>query len=462
MSGAESGSGPEFFDAVDALIAENFPLPSPAERVRLRKAHGLSQAQVAKTLKVRSATVISWEAGKTAPRSPQREAYARLLRKLAEFHPPPDDTTASASAVSADPSPVSSAEVAEEATVPAGSRQPPAAQADSRRPVRRLPAQQQPEVAHLITERVRAALTEHEGDTEAAAATLVHKAIPDVMELLEVCRQGGRYDFSRHPSLPDLLHKQPGRDADDIWEARPMWVVSSGVLVSGEYTVTVLDMNAAYLSALKTHLPIGALEHHLGPDAGGPAWDRRRSGVHCISAPEWPHPYMPNPLGNREEPGPLWVTEATLRLLQRAAVKGWCEQPAIHESWTSGASEGLLDKLRVGLSAARRTALEAGDEVTVEYVKAMYAKLVSTMGASNYNRGMYRPDWVHQIRAQAFANLWHKAEKAHHAGLQVVRMQGTDELHVVGDWRRVFVEGRDVARVKVKDVYTLQIAGEGE
>ena len=31
----------------------------------------------------------------------------------------------------------------------------------------------------------------------------------------------------------------------------------------GEHTVTALDMNAAYLSALKTHLPIGALEHHL-------------------------------------------------------------------------------------------------------------------------------------------------------------------------------------------------------
>ncbi|MFE7075253.1 hypothetical protein ACFU96_34685 [Streptomyces sp. NPDC057620] len=32
---------------------------------------------------------------------------------------------------------------------------------------------------------------------------------------------------------------------------------------------------------------------------------------------------------------------------------------------------------------------------------------------------------------------------------------GTDELHVTGDWRAVFPEGRGVAEVKVKDTYTV-------
>ncbi|MET7727776.1 hypothetical protein [Streptomyces mirabilis] len=45
-----------------------------------------------------------------------------------------------------------------------------------------------------------------------------------------------------------------------------------------------------------------------------------------------------------------------------------------------------------------------------------------------------------------------KALKAHEEGLVVVRAMGTDELHVVGDWRRVFAEGRAVTEVKVKDV----------
>ncbi|MFD7942999.1 telomere-associated protein Tap [Streptomyces sp. NPDC059744] len=77
----------ELFDAVDALIASASPLPPPAERERLRKAHGLTQEQVANALKVRRATVVSWENGKTDPRPPQREAYARLLAQLAELYP---------------------------------------------------------------------------------------------------------------------------------------------------------------------------------------------------------------------------------------------------------------------------------------------------------------------------------------------------------------------------------------
>ncbi|WP_164836487.1 helix-turn-helix domain-containing protein, partial [Actinacidiphila soli] len=77
----------ELFDAVDALIVGQSPLPPPEERVRLRKAHGLSQEQVAKALEVRRPTVVSWESGRTEPRPPQREAYARLLDKLAELYP---------------------------------------------------------------------------------------------------------------------------------------------------------------------------------------------------------------------------------------------------------------------------------------------------------------------------------------------------------------------------------------
>ncbi|MGW6095044.1 helix-turn-helix transcriptional regulator [Streptomyces sp. NPDC055157] len=77
----------ELFDAVDALIVSASPLPPPAERERLRKAHGLTQEQVANALKVRRATVVSWENGKTDPRPPQREAYARLLAQLAELYP---------------------------------------------------------------------------------------------------------------------------------------------------------------------------------------------------------------------------------------------------------------------------------------------------------------------------------------------------------------------------------------
>ncbi|MEI7029617.1 telomere-associated protein Tap [Streptomyces pratensis] len=77
----------ELFDAVDALLASRATLPPPAERKRLRAAHGLTIDEVSTALKVRRATVSGWESGKTEPRPPERDAYARLLDKLAELYP---------------------------------------------------------------------------------------------------------------------------------------------------------------------------------------------------------------------------------------------------------------------------------------------------------------------------------------------------------------------------------------
>ncbi|MFJ2900218.1 telomere-associated protein Tap [Streptomyces sp. NPDC087218] len=77
----------ELFDAVDALLASRATLPPPAERKRLRAAHGLTIDEVATALKVRRATVSGWESGKTEPRPPERDAYARLLDGLARLYP---------------------------------------------------------------------------------------------------------------------------------------------------------------------------------------------------------------------------------------------------------------------------------------------------------------------------------------------------------------------------------------
>ncbi|MEU5182195.1 helix-turn-helix transcriptional regulator [Streptomyces longwoodensis] len=81
----------ELFDAVDALVASRAPLPPAEERKRLRVAHGLTLDDVAGALKVRRATVSAWESVKkpTEPRGPEREAYARLLKQLAQLYPAP-------------------------------------------------------------------------------------------------------------------------------------------------------------------------------------------------------------------------------------------------------------------------------------------------------------------------------------------------------------------------------------
>ncbi len=77
----------ELFDAADALIASRSPLPPPAERRRLRQAHGLTPDEAAPALQARRARASGWESGKTEPRPPERDAYARMLKQRAQLHP---------------------------------------------------------------------------------------------------------------------------------------------------------------------------------------------------------------------------------------------------------------------------------------------------------------------------------------------------------------------------------------
>ncbi len=313
----------------------------------------------------------------------------------------------------------------------------------------RSAARAQADTEQLIVRAVRTELDKAEGDADAATAALIKRAIPDVMALFDETRANARYDYTAYPALPDILHKPKKGDADLIWEARPNWRHPDFRRhPDGPLHVTALDVNAAYLSAMKTWLPIGKLERSTDG-----THDRKRAGVHLITPPTWDHRDLPNPLGDRDEAGPLWVTESTLRLLLRLAgpkYRLFDEPPVIHESWTSGATENFLDALRVLLASARTKAIEAGDDVTEAYVKAMYAKFVSTLGESIHNREIMRPDWMHLVRSQAFANLWNRAYKAHQAGLTVISVMGTDELHVAGDWRPVFPEGRGLGEMKVK------------
>lgn len=470
------------FDAIDAMLAASGPevaLPPAEERRALRDALNLSQAQVARAIGVSPATVGGWESGRE-PTGGIREKYAYFLdaaRTRLTPEPEPEQEQELEPAPEPDPLPQPCVLCGHPATdqvegfpqhldhaecgpAEGGAKDTPGPPAPTRpapapAPVKLVPAgrraQTAAEAPDAIGRAVKEALAAHEGDVEAATAALVKRAIPDAMVLLDATRKGGRYDVVAHPWIPDILRKQTSRGADQIWEARPKWTRPE--LPPGAHEVTALDINGAYLSALKTHLPIGQLEHSTGFDH-----DRRRAGVHLVTPPHWDHEgVLPNPIGNRDEPGPLWITEPTLRLLLRlsSARYGLCEPPTIHESYTSGATEGLLEKFRIALKDARDRAIAEDDEVTLEYVKAMYSKFVATMGESNYNRELYRPDWMHLIRSQAFANLWMKAYKAYDEGLTVVRAMGTDELHVIGDWQGVFPEGRSVSEVKVKDRYTL-------
>ncbi|MFF8919518.1 helix-turn-helix domain-containing protein [Streptomyces sp. NPDC015032] len=497
-------------DSVEALLEEarlTARIPGPAERLRLRQAASLSRAQVAAAVGVGRQTVANWEDGTTDPQPPGRVKYLRLLEGLAELYPAPaapaQTTVAEAAtaaaftapetarganglAVEGEPGPcircgvTTTYQATDGRPLHAGAMcQPPAATphapsthaplppvslapapataaspvpaSASSRPQRRArsAARAQAETADLIGRAVHEELERAEGDVDAALQALIKRAIPDVMHLFNETRATARYTYTAYPALPDILKKPSKKEPDQIWEARPNFRHPGYSLkISGSTAVTALDVNAAYLSALKCWLPIGKLEHTTGSDGVDP----KRSGVHLITPTPWTHPHLPSPLGDRDEPGALWITDATLRLLLRLSGPkyGLLELPVVHESWTSGATENFLDALRKLLTAARDTAIAEGDTVTLEYVKSMYSKFISTMGESIHNREMTRPDWMHIIHSQAYANLWGKAYKAHQAGLDVISMMGTDELHVTGDWRQVFPEGRGVAQMKIK------------
>ncbi|WP_241778388.1 acyltransferase [Streptomyces sp. CNQ431] len=389
----------------------------------------------------------------SAARRPTADAQAAVPLAPSAPAPPAPCSAAPAAAAAAAPAPAPAAAAPASSAAPAPAPVLAAAATSSvpRTPRRAAPAGPLPD---LIRDRVAAALTEAGGDADVAQAALIKRAVPDVMAFFAASRVGGRYEHSEFPPTAGILQKRSQKGADAIWEGRPKWRSADlhRAARAGHITVdvTALDMNAAYLAALKTWLPIGKLTHSEGDHH-----DPKRSGVHLVDPGEWLTPDLPSPLGSRQEPGPLWITEPTLRALIRCAEMDLCTPPKIMESWTSGASEGLLEKMRRALVTVRDEAIANNDEVTTEYVKSMYSKFVSTIGESAANREIRRPDWMHIIRSQAFVNLWLKAHKAHKAGLTVVQMSGTDELHVSGNWQVVFPEGRGLSQVKAKNIYTL-------
>ncbi|WP_331735663.1 helix-turn-helix domain-containing protein (plasmid) [Streptomyces anulatus] len=498
-------------NSVEALLEEArlaAAMPPPEERFRLREAAGFSRAHIAATVGVGRSTIANWETGVSDPTPPARLPYLRILKGLADIYPPPTahgDPVASAPVVpaaftgletlrgpdgraiegdpgpcvrcgvettyqSTDGRPLHSGALCQPTTTapaPAAVAQAPAVTAPApaapapvspvpapvpARPQRRSKSAERAEadLMALIRGAVEQEAERAGGDEDAALKALIGRAIPDVMHLFNETRATARYEYTAYPALPDILHKPSKKDPDQIWEARPAYNNPAYSLRAPllDLQVTALDVNAAYLSALKVWLPIGKLEHTTGSDGVGP----KRSGVHLITPAPWTHPHLPDPIGDRDEPGPLWITDATLRLLLRLSGPKWAltEAPTVHESWTSGATENFLDALRKLLVAARTEAIEAGDRLTLEYVKAMYSKFVSTMGESVHNREMVRPDWMHNIHSQAYALHCGRAYKAHQAGLDVVALKHTDELHVIGDWRKVFTEGRGVSELKIK------------
>ncbi|NUS10272.1 MAG: helix-turn-helix domain-containing protein [Streptomyces sp.] len=235
----------ELFDRVDALVASRSSLPPPGERKRLRQAHGLTLDEVASALDVRRATVSGWESGKTEPRPPEREAYARLLGKLAELYPADPNTTAPVEGTAAPqtfssapaPAPLvapvptgatpgAAAMTTEQNTppCPAANTVPPAAPASAARTTRTTPSASRRQGARTAA-RVN---TPTDADPRFANGPLAVIDVDDDNQVLAYCTGGLVLDVPAKsvPSLVDwtlteaklgaLKLSGPGKDADPL------------------------------------------------------------------------------------------------------------------------------------------------------------------------------------------------------------------------------------------------------
>ncbi|MGW9440139.1 telomere-associated protein Tap [Streptomyces sp. NPDC055607] len=214
----------ELFDAVDALLTSRAVLPPPEERKRLRQAHALTVDEVASALKVRRATVTSWEAGRTEPRPPERDAYARLLDGLAKLYPAPAPAPASAEAAPASAAPApASAEAAPAETAPAPAETAPAPEA----PTGTAPPTE--ERAETGTAAVTVSDTPAPGtDPRFANGPLAVVDVDEDGRVLAYCTGGLVLDVPAKslPSLVDWTLKEaglgqprlsgPGKDADPL------------------------------------------------------------------------------------------------------------------------------------------------------------------------------------------------------------------------------------------------------
>ncbi|MEU5397355.1 helix-turn-helix domain-containing protein [Streptomyces tibetensis] len=73
--------------AVDAPLMRPDLMPPPEIRARLRKADGLTQAEVAEVFGVTLAALNRWEVGAAKPRRRLLKTYIRLLNGCAQKHP---------------------------------------------------------------------------------------------------------------------------------------------------------------------------------------------------------------------------------------------------------------------------------------------------------------------------------------------------------------------------------------
>lgn len=158
------------------------------------------------------------------------------------------------------------------------------------------------------------------------------------------------------------------------------------------------DVNGQYLAACASlPLGVGQWQHHTHVALPKTSAEYL-PGYYRVRVTEKPAS-GPCPAISAETLG--WVTTPTLRLLREAGAT-----VTILESYTWFESKRYLEPWYKRLRDARLLLSE--DAYALDAVKGLYRHAVAWLGSDEWDRSadtLYRPDWAHQIRALARANV---------------------------------------------------------
>jgi hypothetical protein len=240
------------------------------------------------------------------------------------------------------------------------------------------------------------------------------------------------------PTLPPPA-QLPTREGDYRWQ-RPMAPDERAMR-----WVDAWDVNGLYLGAA-TSLPLGHGEAEHVTDA--PPFDAKCPGYWRISAFDWTHARLPDPLrvAGRARGEQLWVTTPTMKILTE--LYGLDVEISEAWIWRPGNCGRVLDKWAAELRDARR-ALQgrtgADDRAVLDAVKATYAFGIGRLDKSTLRGGndvLHRPDWRHHVVAQGRYALTRKILAAAEVGAfplavavdAVVYASDTDEPTPPAGW----------------------------
>jgi len=202
------------------------------------------------------------------------------------------------------------------------------------------------------------------------------------------------------------------------------------------------DKNALWLGAASSvEVGLGDVEERRDPgDGTGVAFDKRLPG------------YWLARIGGAEE---RWHCTPTVA---RAVERGQTVAISHAYMWTrrARALEGWYERLRDARAALKADPSPAARLAVLKYT---YAVTVSTLGGTWYKHDdpLYRPDWRHQIIAQANANLSRALGRLDAAGVPVVAINVdcayvvSDEPDPVAAMRGTLTLGEGLGDFKVRD-----------